>query len=174
MKIELLIQMLFGTIILGTLGFLAKASFEMRGSLSGVAEKVEQTELRVSRIADVLPDVRSQVAWEEVQGPISGFVTVTNPEEQSPGRWKSIIKVYDARSDQFSEFQVTKGESERDLARYLVAGRVRTEGAADSSFHELIRFSNAERVAVSLPAEIDTNASFVIRSRDMEDFSEFL
>jgi hypothetical protein len=174
MKAEHWLQILVGVVILGTLGFLSTNVYDMRGLLSGMTEKMEQTERRVTRIADVLPDVRAKVAWEEVQAPLSGFLAVSTPVEQHPDEWTSTIHLYHARTGALQAFQITRSEQEKDLPRYLVAGRIRTEGFLDPTFHELVGFANSEQIAMTLPANLDSQASFVIRSHNMETFEEFL
>src|SRR5690554_1381164 len=104
MKAEYWLQLLVGVVILGTLAFLATNVYDMRGLLSGMTEKVEQTEQRVTRIADALPDVRTRVAWEELQAPMSGFVAVSVPVERTPGQWSSKIRLYDARTSELKAF----------------------------------------------------------------------
>ncbi|MCE8033273.1 hypothetical protein EKK97_04460 [Billgrantia tianxiuensis] len=173
MKNEHWVQILVGIIILGTLAFLGTSMYDMRGLLSGVAMKVDQNEQRVSRIADVLPDVRARVAWDELHGPLSGFIAVSVPEERNPNEWVSTIRLYDARTRRLQLFEMTRPEREKDFPRYLVAGRIRAEGSLEPSFHELTVFANSERIPVALPKTLDNHASFVIRSQSMEVYEDF-
>lgn len=174
MKPEYWLQLLVGVVILGTLAFLGTNVYDMKGLLSGMTEKVEQTEQRVTRIADALPDVGARVAWEEIHAPLSGFVAVSVPVEGLLGEWSSTIRLYDARTRELQAFQITRSEREKDLARYLVAGRIRAESSVDPTFHELAAFANSHRIPITLPTNLDSQASFVIRRHSIDAYAEFL
>lgn len=173
MKAEHWMQLIVGIVIFGTLAFLGTNVYDMRGLLSGMREKVNQTEQRVTRIADVLPRVQAQVAWEELYAPLSGFIAVSGPEEKASGEWISTVSLYDARLGEVHRYRISQPEQESELFRYVVAGRLRAEGSVHPSFHEMTTFASQEKISISLPNNIDSQASFVLRSEDMEAYSTF-
>lgn len=174
MKLEHWMQLLFGTVIIGGLAFLSVNLFDMKGILSSVSTKVEDTDKRLGRIADTLPEVKARIAWEEINTPISGFIATTLPQETDTNKWRSSVKVYDARTKQLLSYSVTLSNNDKYSLAYSIAGRVRAENEYGPTFAELVEYSKREREPVAIPNTVLTSTSFVLRKSDVEKYSEFL
>jgi len=174
MKSEHWLQILIGIVILGAIGFLLKNQFELKGTLSSVSTQVEATDNRVARIANTLPEVRVRVAWEEVNSPLAGFVAASIPQKGENGKWTTDVMLYDANSQQLNSFCASFNENQKDSLGYTVAGKVRTENPYDPSFYELARYSSKLKESVTIPVNINSTASFVLRKADIGEYTIYL
>jgi|GEM_PF-4403029 len=174
MKSEHWMQIIVGGIILTSIGFLGVNVFDMKGVLSSVKTKVDATDNRVARIADTLPEVKVRVAWEEINHAIEGFVAVSNPEKQNDKKWATTAAVYSRDSGKISTYTVTLDKAHKNYASYVIAGKLKAESPYDSSFLELLAYSEELKQPVMLPASIDANTSFVFRSADANEMDKFI
>jgi hypothetical protein len=174
MKIEHWMQLLFGGVILSTLGFLGVNLFDMKGTLSSVSVKVDTTDQRLTRIADTLPEVKARIAWEEVNNPLSGFVAASIPTETGKDKWTTYVKLYDSRSGKLLTYSLTQNKNHKDFLAYVVAGKVRETNAYAPSFAEMAIYSNKEKLPISIPASINAHTSFVLRNEDISSYSTYL
>jgi len=174
MKPEHWIPLVVGGIILAPIAFLGANVFDMKGILSSVKTKVDATDIRVTRIPDVLPEVKARVAREEINHAIEGFVAVSNPEEQSNKKWVTTAAVYNRNTLELRIYTVALDIAHKDYMSYVIAGKLRTEKPYDSSFSELVAYSHASNQGVVLPMSLNQNASFVFRSSYAEDMSKFI
>lgn len=174
MKQEQWIQILVGAVILVTLGFLGSQLFDMKATLSSVKTKVEETDGRVARIADTLPDVKVRVAWEEVNQAISGFVVLSQPRLNKDNKWVTAAAVYSRDSEKMKIYSVALDDAHKRYVSYVVAGKLKSDSPYESSFSELVTYSYALKEPVTIPSEIDANTSFVLRSADAEELSKFM
>jgi len=174
MNLKAWIQILVGIVILGTLGFLAVNVFDMRGILSSVKTKVEETDRRITRVARALPDVKVRVAWEEVNDAISGFVVLSKPQINKDQKWVTSVAVYSRDSEKLKIYSVARDDAHKKYISYVVAGKLRSDAPHEISFAELATFSAALKQPVTIPVKLDPNTSFVLRSTDTEKLSKFM
>lgn len=174
MKLEYLIQSLFGVVIVGILGFLGSNLFDMKGTLSSVSVKVDTTDQRLTRIADTLPEIKARIAWEEINNPLTGFVASTIPTETGKDKWTTLVKLYDSHSGKLLTYSLTQNKNQKDFLAYAVAGKVKDANAYAPSFAEMELYSNKEKIPTSIPANINAHTSFVLRNDDISSFSAYL
>jgi hypothetical protein len=177
MKTESWIQIGVATIILGTLGFLAKKSIDtgervatVDGKVGSVDTKVSLTSERVDRIANALPDVRVRVADEEVKRPIKTAVLSTRPMKTSSGGWQAVVSVVDADSSTKWSFVVDLANKEDRKALYMIAGSGDELEPNKVSLAELEKFAAIAKTSASVPHYIDAKVSFVLRETDAEEY----
>lgn len=174
MKNETWIQLIIGGIILVPLGFLGSNVFDMNKTLSSMTTQVSNTDSRINRIVEVLPEVKARVAWEETNHAIEGFVIVTKPIENDTGKWVTTAAVYDRDNSELNVFPITLDKTHMDYASYVIAGKLKAENPYDASFSELSSYSAALKEAVLIPGNVNSNTSFVFRSSDAEEMNKFI
>ena len=167
-------EIVVGGIIVALLLFVLSRLYDVQGSLSGVSTKVDATDQRVARIADVLPEVRARVAWEEINEPFTGFVVSAKPKQISQDRWMLSVKLYDATSGNLQTFAIVTTEEHRDFLTYFVAGKVKERNPNDPSFADLASYSSQEKVALTIPNEMNSGMSFVLRKEQIPGLSKDL
>jgi len=160
-----------GVLGVGLLLFMLTRIFDLQSTLSGVSSKVETTDQRVARIADVLPEVRARVAWEEVNAQFTGFVALARPKQVSPDRWSSTVKLYEASSGKLQTFSIVTSEEHKDFLTYVVAGKVKELGPNDPTFTDLVAYSSQEKVALTFPSDFNGNMSFLLRKEQVARLS---
>lgn len=126
MSLEKIIELIFGTIILGVVGFIGVQLFDMKGTLSSVSAKVESTDSRVSRIAETLPEVKARVAWEEVNEPLKGFVLKikNDAENNKSGQTETIWKTYNAESEILKTYKIALSDRHKEHVINVIAGKI--------------------------------------------------
>lgn len=174
MKGETWIQLIIGGIILVPLGFLGSNVFDMNKTLSSMTEQVSNTDDRVNRIAEVLPEVKARVAWEETNNAIEGFLVMSKPKEKITGEWFTIAAVYNREDSELSVFPINLEKEHMNYISYVVAGKQRAENPYDVSFSELSRYSTELKESVFIPNNLNADTSFVFRSSNADEVSEFL
>jgi hypothetical protein len=172
MNSEKWLEIIFGVIVIGGLAFLGTNLFDMKGTVSTIEAKLDNTESRVGRIADVLPEVKARIAQEEVNSALSGFVAVTKPKNIDK-EWITNTLIYDRDSRRITVYKISLNEAHKDYAGYVIAGKIKTEGVNDSSFSELAMHSAELDGVVVLPANIDPDKSFIIRSGNIEKLIDY-
>jgi len=174
MQLEHWLQLLFGTVILGTLAFFGTHLFDMRGALSGIVTKLDSTDQRLTRIAKTLPEVQARIAWEEINNSLAGFIATTVPKKTEENKWVSSVKLYDATTGELRTFSLTLPKNHKDFLAYVVAGKVRETNAYAPSFSELAVYSAKERELLSIPEILNSSTSFVLRKVDIDQYSKYL
>lgn len=174
MKIEYWLQMILGTAILGTLGFFGVNLFDIKGTLGSVETKVDTNAVRVNRIAEILPEMKVRVAWEEINFPIKGFITTSMPQKLDNNEWLTRVAVYDHANNEMKVFSMQLDENHKNLVGYAVAGKLRSEYPYDASFEELAEHSASLKEAVTIPEHIDATTSFIIRTGSASEYEAFL
>ena len=174
MKLEHWVQLLLGVVILGTLGWLSTNLFEMKGVMSSVNTKVSSNEERLSRISSVLPDVQAQVAWEEVNSSIYGFIASTEPKLRENNQWESYVNLYDTEDQVLKTYTLNFEEKDKALYEHAIAGKLVAEGGYNPSFQALTAHSTEIRKPVIVPASIDPKMSFVLRDSKTSKIESFL
>lgn len=174
MKNETLIQLIIGGLVLPPLGFLGLNVFDMNKTLSSMTTQVKNTDSRVNRIVEVLPEVKARVAWEETNNAIEGFLIVTNPIERDSGEWVTKAAIYNRDESELRVYPISLSDTHRDYASYVVAGKFKSENPHDASFSELANYSAELKELVLVPRNINSETSFVFRSADIDEMNGFL
>lgn len=163
-----------GGALVTVLGFIGANMFYMRADLSSVMAKADSTDERVERIAGVLPNIQARVAWEETNGPISGFVATSFPRKISEEVWGVSVNLYDAKSGELKTYTLTSKEDRKDTLGLLVAGKVTTTNSLASSFAEMEAYSGSEGTVEEIPERLDARTSFILRKVNIKDYSDYL
>ena len=201
MKQEQWTQLLVGVVILGAIGYLGnlvinmkvtlgsvqtsveeldnrvtritEALPDMKVTLGSVQTSVEELDNRVTRIAEALPDLQVRVAWEEVNGEISGFVSLLEPQLKENG-WVTTAAIYNSDSEELKIYSLAGNKPCKKCASYLVVGKLQEDAPRKSSFFKLTAYSNALKQPVTIPAKLDGKTSFVLRSVYPKQLDKFL
>jgi len=170
MKKEAWIEVLVGTIILGTLAFLAVKIVDITGTLGSVEAKITSTSDRVERIAQVLPDVGVRIAQEEIKRPIRTVVLASTPTVSPDGQVQTTVTVLDTTSS--NKWVISVKLSSKDDRRTL--GALAWAGAdLDKDYYSFNRLQEYSKVAgevEALPAYVDIRSSFVLCSVSANDY----
>ena len=170
MKKETWVEILVGTIILGTLAFLAVKIIDMTGTLSSVESKVTSTSDRVERIAQVLPDVGVRIAKEEIKRPIKTVVVASSPTATTGGQFEVTVSILDIASSTKWSLPVTLASKDD---RRILGALAWTGAELDKnycSFNRLQEYSRVAGVDASVPAYVDAKASFVLCSANADTY----
>lgn len=173
MNIAGLGQVIIGIGVVVPLAVLSTSVIVLNKTLAAVEERVSHTDSRLNRIAERLPELKSKIAWEETRQAITGFLVITKPVRQSSGRWFTTAAIYNRDKSELSVFSLQDTSDKQD-ASYLVAGKLRSGSPHDVSFTELIQLSAELEESVFLPANVNRDTSFVLRSADLDTLKEFL
>lgn len=166
------VQILVGTIILGTLAFVAVKIVDITGTLGSVEAKVTSTSERVDRIAQVLPDVGVRIAQEEIARPLKTIVVASTPYQVNGGRYVRTLTVVDATAQvKWTTPIALASRDDRELVGALAWAGADMDREF-SSFSEMQRYSRAARSSTELPAYLDARASFVLRSVAADEYIE--
>lgn len=174
MKLEHWMQIIIGSAILGTLGFLGRNQFDIKGKISSVDTKVILTDQRVSRIADVLPEVKARVAWEETNYQMTGFIISTKPEKINTNIWRTYVKLYDAKENNLKLYTLALDKKHKDFLPYVITGKVRSSTCNVTSFTELATYSSEQKESVMFPVAYNPHTSFLFRKDGVEEYDVYL
>lgn len=169
------------TIVLGALGWLAIQTYEMKGGLSevkgGVAVvsgEVRSTSDRVERIAKALPEMNRYIASEDISAPISGMVVFGKPIQNKRGSWLTNLVLLDSKSSVALKYKWPLRGKDDQSAAYLVVGSIKSIDQQAVTFAHLKKSSQEMGAVVSIPASFNTNVSFVLREKSIEEYAETL
>src|SRR6266513_452736 len=138
MKLEGWVEIAVGTVILGTLGYVAVKVIDtserigaVDGKLGSVDTKVTFTSDRVERIANALPEMRIHIAEDEIKRQIKTAVVSTKPTQSADGKWKVIVNVIDPVASARWTFPVSLPSRDDRSALYSLIG---TGADADTTY----------------------------------------
>ena len=174
MKKDAWVQILVGTIILGTLAFVAVKVVDITGTLGSVEAKVSNTSERVDRIAQVLPDVGVRIAQEEISRRIRTVVVASTPYAVRGGGLAVTLTVVDVAAN--TRWSTPIKLSSRD-DRELVSALAWTGADLDhesSSFARMQEYCRIAKSDASVPAYLDARASFIMCSADADTYLELV
>ena len=157
MKAEKWLEILVVGIILVGLGWLVVQVFDMKGTVTSTAQ-------RLDRIASVLPDIQVRIAEEELSKPIQLAVISTKPEEVGQGVWISAVHVVDSETGRLTTYRVQLQGPTDDRAKVLVTGTVFQSDGGAVPFSRFEGWSMKAKKPVSLPEYNDTSSSYILRS----------
>jgi hypothetical protein len=177
MKAQYWSELIVGTIILGTLGFLAFKVIDtsekvgtVDGKIGTVDTKVTFTSQRVDRIANALPDMRVNIAQEEIKRPIKTAVISTKPIETAEGKWHVIVNVVDAESSTKWTFLVDLASKDDRKPLYTLIGSAADAEPSFVSVAQLEKFVAVSKSEAAVPHYIDAQASFVMHDTDAKEY----
>ena len=169
MNKELWIPTLVGAIILGTLGWLAVTVFQMNSTLSKVEIRWTETSARVDRIASAIPSWAIQVASEELVRPITTAVVSTKPVQLDSGEWKIAIHIIDVDGSMKTTFELpVKGQGDREPL-YTLLGTAAYNEPDPATVANISAWCVQTNDPHQIPAFVDGNATFVLRSTSATD-----
>ena len=128
---------------------------------------------RVDRIAAVLPDMRIEIAYEELRKPFEMAVVATKPIESNPGEWAAAVHVFDSIKNVRSTYRIELDDKAIDELKYRLIGKAVASDLEPISFHELVNWSLEIREPVQIPNYIDAYASTVFR-KNSSDYARWL
>jgi hypothetical protein len=146
---------LFVVALLSGVGWLVVQVYEMH-------PKVMETAYRVDRIVEVLPEVRRQVAEEELQKRVQLAFIARDPVERAAGQWVKRVDIDDYRSGKRQVFEIPLKGPQDQSAEYLLTGLASRIGTEKISFEEYSSIAAKMGKPQSYDTDIDLAASFAI------------
>jgi hypothetical protein len=152
---------LFVVALLSGVGWLVAQVYEMH-------QKVTETAYRVDRIVEVLPEVRRQVAEEELQKRVQLAFVARDPVEKAMGQWVKRVDIDDYRSGKREVFEIPLKGPEDQSAEYLLTGLASRIGREKISFEEYSSIAAKTGKPQLYGTDIDLPASFAITRASKE------
>ncbi|MGJ0534794.1 MAG: hypothetical protein ACR65W_16280 [Methylocystis sp.] len=135
---------------------------------AGTNQRVDDTNLRIDRIAAVLPDVRIKIAHEEISKPIQAAIVVTEPSEISAGNWVTAIHLLEtAKQKRRTYFVPVKGPND-NTAAYLASGAAVSLDSDSISFETLSSLSADAGEPTFAPTFVISRNSMALRKLSPE------
>jgi len=152
---------LFVVALLSGVGWLVVQVYEMH-------PKVTETAYRVDRIVEVLPEVRRQVAEEELQKRVQLAFIARDAVETAAGQWVKTVDIDDYRSGKRQVFEIALKGPDDQSAAYLLTGLASRIGAEKISFVEYSAIAARIGKPQLYNTDIDLAASFAITRASKE------
>ncbi len=162
------------TALVAVVGFLGVTVIDIKSTLSAIDNRTENTDQRVTRIAETLPEVKARIAWEEVNGAASGVVISERPRERDGDNWESVINLYDSVSGTVKRYKMVLDGRHKNVLAFAVAGKVKASGNYDPSFSDLVYYSMLQGDDVVIPGGLNPEMSFILRDSDVDDYAKYL
>jgi len=124
--------------------------------------KVTETAYRVDRIVDVLPEVRRQVAEEELRKRVQVAFIARDAVEIAAGQWVKRVDIDDYISGKRQVFEIALKGPEDQSAAYLLTGLVSRIGTEKISFVEYAHMAAKMGKPQLYDPDVDLSASFAI------------
>jgi hypothetical protein len=123
--------------------------------------KVVNTEVRVERIVDILPEVRVRIAEEDLSRKIPTAIVTTEPVMDASGQWVNIVHLVNFSSGMQTSYLIPlKGPN--DLrGRYLVSGFAQDSSRQRVSFQENLQSIEKTGSIHPIPVYVDRSASWI-------------
>lgn len=83
-----LVKTFLEVFLVGMFSWILIQVYEMKGTLSSVDQRLNDTKERVNKIVEVLPDLRIKLAMREVEKLFQTALIVTKPIKTSSGEYK--------------------------------------------------------------------------------------
>ncbi|WP_019605621.1 hypothetical protein [Teredinibacter turnerae] len=168
------VQLLVATCILGTLGFLGVNLFEMKGTLATVDTRSSKTDERVGRIAETLPELKSRVAWEELNSRFEALVLTSVALSMNNGAISRRVALYRPTLKKAFMYDIEAPEESLARSMRLLSGTIYNFDRKAITFSDLTELAYEQRFSVLLPTSLDSRNSFVVRSAHLEDLKKIL
>ena len=156
------------TVIIAVLGWSLHQIYDLKGSVIAMDARITAVSERVDRIAGVLPDMRIQIAYEELRKPFEMAVVATKPIESNPGKWAAAVHLFDSIKNVRSTYRIELDHKAIDDLKYRLIGKAVASDLEPISFHELVNWSLEIREPVQIPNYIDAYASTVFRKNSSD------
>jgi hypothetical protein len=133
--------------------------------------KVVNTEERVERIVDVLPEVKVRIAEEDVSRKIPMAIVTAEPYERTPGQWANVVHLVNFSSGKKLSYQVPlKGPNDLN-GRYLVSGLALESARQRISFLDNAQSSEKIGTTQPIPLYVDRSGSWIF-FKERKDISD--
>lgn len=162
LKPENMISILLSTVILGTLGWIANKVYEINGQVSAMSSTLNETADRVDRIAKALPDMRINIASEQINSTFELAVIVNKPTLMSANKWQSIVHFLDFRKPLRTTYKVTLRSPGDVTQLYAISGSAQSNNQNLITFTQYTNWSMEINQPISAPYFISPGDSFVI------------
>jgi len=132
-------------------------------------ERAENIEKRVNRIADALPALQTQVAFEQVNRPFHGALILTDPIAKIGGGWDANGFLFDANAGTIDPFILFLEDSSTSKLEELVGSLLYegiTSGVEYTSFTKLEDWALQIEEPATSPGYIYPSGSFIWRDSD--------
>jgi redox-sensitive bicupin YhaK (pirin superfamily) len=143
------------TALLGAVGWIALQVWDMH-------PKVTETERRVDRIVDALPEVKTRIIQEDTHKRIQIALLAGDSKETSPGHWSKTIEVLDYATGKSQTFSLPVKNENDQTATYIVEGVVSSISKDNYSFDEWSAATGENQYSEPNEWNIDPSASFTI------------
>lgn len=165
------------TILLSVTGFLLASTVSLVGWIAvkvwDMNPTVIETARRVDRIVEVLPDVRTRLAMEDLERRFGVALLTTEPTESPSGQWHAAVHYMDFANGRQKVFITQLKGPDDQLTALTVAGLATRTAREKLSFQDFLTASADVKRPVSVPKFVDNSASFVIL-RSRVDYEERL
>lgn len=168
------VQLLVATCILGTLGFLSVNLFEMKATLATVDTRSSKTDERVGRIAETLPEIKSRVAWEELNSRFEALVLTSIALSKEDGAISRKVALYTPAQKRALMYDIEASEESLARSMRLLSGTIYNYDRKAITFADLTELAYEQRFSVLLPTGLDSRNSFVVRSAQFDDLKVIL
>ena len=81
-------------------------------------------------------------------------------------KWITTAIIYDKNDGLLTSYKIPLNKDSREIIPYVIVGKLRTEYPYETSFSELVSYSEKLNQPVILPDSIDLKTSFVIHATD--------
>ena len=152
--------------VVSVVGWIAVQVWEMK-------PKVMDTETRVNRIVEVLPELKVRVVEEDLKKNIRAAILTTESIKTLNGQWIADVHWLDFVAGKRSTFRVqVKGPDDPTIA-YLVTGIANAHGSEKLSLAEYTRVAAQIGKPLPPPTYLDQSSSYAIIKpstlKDLED-----
>lgn len=171
MRAETWIPILVGTVILGTLGWLAANQFGMNGTLSAINERTLNTSKRVDKISDYLPDY---MARGEINKEIEGAIVTGKPYTNIDGEQLIAISIIDFKRSELHDYNINLGTVNYQNFDYLLKGAVLTNEEFPISLMKMSHYAQEQGMGTTLPNEFNLESSYLLRNTNYTDYEMIL
>jgi hypothetical protein len=157
--------------VVSVVGWIAVQVWEMK-------PKVVDTETRVNRIVEVLPELKVRLVEEDLKKNIRAAILTTESIKTLSGRWIADVHWLDFVAGQRTTFRVELKGPEDPTIAYLVTGIANAHGSEKLSLAEYERVAAQIGKPLPPPTYLDQSSSYAIIKasavKDLEDLRRVL
>jgi hypothetical protein len=151
-------ELLVGAILIPFIAAIFAIVWTMRGDLSKVDGTLDSVVHRVNRIAEVLPDLRVRLAYEEINKTPKTLILSTTPYKKGDA-WTVTLNIVDTTNGAKKIYSLQ--EINQKQAKFAVAGLVYSIDATANSFTDMEKYSVDVKQAKFAPSIVEKSSSFV-------------
>jgi hypothetical protein len=168
------VQLLVAVCILGTLGFLGTNTFQLKGDVSDINARTKAVDQRLNRIADALPSLKAQVAWEEYNSRFKALLLVRELEPANGNNLVRKVALYEPEKRTSSVYTLTASPSELDMKLRILSGMAYENDQRAISLATLRDLGATQKLPLSLPSKLDEHKSLVLRMQNLSELQSIL